>query len=342
MAETSTSLDTASFESITSLGKAVGDPLRATILLALKADSLSVSELCSVFSVAQPALSHHLKILHTAGLVARRREGTSIFYRRDDDAHAPLKQALFNALDSVALNAELVAGLKRVHAERSRSCQAFFARNAADISSLQTQIAEPQTYTQTVLAMASRPGDSNIGHALEIGPGDGALIVGLAGLFREVTGIDSSAEMLAHTAQAICGEHNISLIHADFLEFSNEENYDLIVAAMAVHHLPSPAGFFHRARQLLKPGGSLIVAELTRHDQHWASEVCGDLWLGFEPVELERWAISAGLKCSESQFLAQKNGFQIQIQRYTAAGAQTPAHPTDKTINTNLTIKETT
>jgi len=101
-----------------------------------------------------------------------------------------------------------------------------------------------------------------IGRALEIGPGDGALIVGLAGIYQAVTGIDSSAEMLAHTAQATRKEKNISLIHADFLEFSNEENYELIVAAMAVHHLPSPAGFFHRARRLLKPGGSLIVAEL--------------------------------------------------------------------------------
>jgi len=333
MAETTTNLDAASFEAITSLGKAVGDPLRATILRALKADSLSVSELCRVFDVAQPALSHHLKILHTAGLVARRREGTSIFYRRDDDAHAPLKQALFSALDAVAPNADLDTGLKCVHAERSRSCRAFFARNAADITSLQTQIAEPQTYTETVLAMANRPENGNIGRALEIGPGDGALIVGLAGIYQAVTGIDSSAEMLAHTAQATRKEKNISLIHADFLEFSNEENYELIVAAMAVHHLPSPAGFFHRARRLLKPGGSLIVAELTRHDQLWASEVCGDLWLGFEPAELERWAMSAGLKCAESQFLAQKNGFQIQIQRYAVTDTQTPAQSPDKTTN---------
>ena len=45
---------------------------------------------------------------------------------------------------------------------------------------------------------------------------------------------------------------------------------------------------------------------------------CGDQWLGFEPAELERWATLASLEPAESLFLAQKNGFQIQIQRYVA------------------------
>ena len=55
-----------------------------------------------------------------------------------------------------------------------------------------------------------------------------------------------------------------------------------------------------RAAELLAPGGSIIVAELTRHDQHWTSDVCGDLWLGFEPSELQRWAEKAGLENCES------------------------------------------
>ena len=54
------------YDAITSLGKAVGDRLRATILAVLVEDSLSVSELCSIFDVPQPALSHHLKVLHQA------------------------------------------------------------------------------------------------------------------------------------------------------------------------------------------------------------------------------------------------------------------------------------
>jgi DNA-binding transcriptional ArsR family regulator len=307
------------FEAIISLGKAVGDRLRSSILAVLAEDSLSVSELCSIVDVPQPALSHHLKVLHQAGLVAKRREGNNIFYRRDNDAQDLLKQSVFTALDQVALSPDLLRALQRIHQQRSEHCQAFFADNAEEISSLQTQIAEPATYCETVLAIASRlsPGV----RALEVGPGNGLLLGGLAEHYPDVYGIDSSAEMLAQTARTTAGTSNISLIHGDFLEWQNESGFDLIVAAMAVHHLPSPAAFFQQAHRLLRSGGSVIVAELTRHDQHWASDVCGDLWLGFEPAELQRWAANAALQACEAQFLAQKNGFQIQIQRYVAAGS---------------------
>ena len=61
-------------ESLVSLAKALGDRLRADILRVLHQDSYAVGELCDLFDVPQPALSHHLKTLLTAGLVARRRE----------------------------------------------------------------------------------------------------------------------------------------------------------------------------------------------------------------------------------------------------------------------------
>jgi len=319
------------FNAITSLGKAVGDRLRATILAVLAEDSLSVSELCSIVDVPQPALSHHLKVLHQAGLVAKRREGNNIFYRRDNDPQDLLKQSIFNALGQVALAPELSGGLQRIHQQRSEHCQAFFADNAAEISSLQTQIAEPAAYCETVLAIASRL--SSRSRALEVGPGSGLLLSGLAEHYRDVCGIDSSAEMLTQTARTADDFNNIALVHGDFLECQDESGFDLIVAAMTVHHLPSPAAFFQQASRLLRPGGSVIVAELTRHDQHWASDVCGDLWLGFEPADLQRWAENAALQPCETQFLAQKNGFQIQIQRYAAADSPINQPSTPYTLN---------
>ena len=62
--------------------KATADQLRLDVLRVLKVESFSVGELCTILGAAQPAMSHHLKILLTAGLVARRREGNSLFYRR--------------------------------------------------------------------------------------------------------------------------------------------------------------------------------------------------------------------------------------------------------------------
>jgi hypothetical protein len=46
------------------------------------------------------------------------------------------------------------------------------------------------------------------------------------------------------------------------------------------------------------------------------TQACGDQWLGFEPKELNRWAGQAGFELLESQYLAQNNGFRIQIHSY--------------------------
>jgi ArsR family transcriptional regulator len=319
MAEASShqSPDQSDLDPVIRLGKAVGDQLRATIIALLKADSLSVSELCAVLDIAQPALSHHLKVLLRSGLLARRREGTSLFYRRDDNAQDPLKQAIFSAIDQIPLSSALSRGLESVHQRRREHCQAFFAQRATEIASLQTQIAEPAAYNDTVLEMTARlPGAAL---ALEVGPGTGGLLTSLASRYQSVFGIDSSEAMLAQTQRLAREAANVTLLHGDFLTLDFEPQLDLIVAAMTVHHLPSPAAFFARAAELLAPGGSIIIVELSRHDQHWTSEICGDLWLGFEPSELKRWAENAGLENCESQFLAQKNGFQIQVQRYVAA-----------------------
>ena len=42
------------------LCKALGDPLRIEILKVLQKDAFGVLELCSIFNVGQPAMSHHL------------------------------------------------------------------------------------------------------------------------------------------------------------------------------------------------------------------------------------------------------------------------------------------
>ena len=68
--------------SLPALLSAAGDNLRLQILRTLAQDSYGVSELCEIFSVRQSALSHHLKILIEAGLLKRKKEGTTTFYRR--------------------------------------------------------------------------------------------------------------------------------------------------------------------------------------------------------------------------------------------------------------------
>lgn len=56
---------------------ALADPTRRAILVRLAEGEASVAELAAPFSVSQPAISKHLKVLERAGLVSRTRRGTA-------------------------------------------------------------------------------------------------------------------------------------------------------------------------------------------------------------------------------------------------------------------------
>jgi DNA-binding transcriptional ArsR family regulator len=59
----------------------VSDPKRRSILDELAKGERTVTDLCALFDVSQPAVSQHLEILRDAGLVSVRREGRFRFYR---------------------------------------------------------------------------------------------------------------------------------------------------------------------------------------------------------------------------------------------------------------------
>ncbi|MGO4885859.1 MAG: ArsR/SmtB family transcription factor [Bryobacteraceae bacterium] len=55
---------------------ALADPTRRAILARLALGEATVMELAEPFEMTQPAISQHLKVLETAGLISRRVEGT--------------------------------------------------------------------------------------------------------------------------------------------------------------------------------------------------------------------------------------------------------------------------
>jgi len=62
--------------------KLLSDETRLRILFYLaNTDELHVRALCDLLSQSQPAVSHHLAMLRTAGVVEPRREGKHNFYR---------------------------------------------------------------------------------------------------------------------------------------------------------------------------------------------------------------------------------------------------------------------
>jgi DNA-binding transcriptional ArsR family regulator len=56
---------------------ALADPTRRAILTRLTEGEATVAELAEPFQVSQPAISRHLKVLQTAGLISRTRRATA-------------------------------------------------------------------------------------------------------------------------------------------------------------------------------------------------------------------------------------------------------------------------
>ena len=70
------------------LFKALADPHRVKIvnLLATSPDPVCVCEFTGPLNLSQPTVSHHLKKLVAAGLLAREQRGTWAYYSLDRDA----------------------------------------------------------------------------------------------------------------------------------------------------------------------------------------------------------------------------------------------------------------
>jgi len=308
-----------------SLCKASADPLRLQILRVLCKDSFGVSELCALFDIRQPALSHHLKVLAGAGLVATRREGNSIFYRRSELGQRPelegLQSRLFETLDQLELPAELGAALAELHRQRERNSREFFRNNAHKFHQQQDLIASYGQYAQTVAGVLRDAPLPRRRTALEVGPGDGSFLLELSPQFGEVVALDNAAVMLDQAREkcAAAALDNIRFILGDTSapELGGLQA-DCVVINMVLHHTPDPGQVLRDVAARLAPGGMVLATDLCRHDQGWARENCGDLWLGFDPGELGGWARDAGLDDIASVYLAQRNGFQVQVRLFGA------------------------
>jgi DNA-binding transcriptional ArsR family regulator len=57
--------------------RAIADPTRRRILSLLRARQRTVGEIAQNFSMSRPAISKHLRLLRSAGLVVSRRHGTA-------------------------------------------------------------------------------------------------------------------------------------------------------------------------------------------------------------------------------------------------------------------------
>ena len=101
------------FDSVAELFGVLSTPIRLKIISAVCHGEKNVSELLSVIDTTQPNMSQHLGMLYRSGVLARRREGTQIYYRLQSERVATLCRAVCT---QVAI--ELDGGQELPHSER--------------------------------------------------------------------------------------------------------------------------------------------------------------------------------------------------------------------------------
>jgi len=95
--------------------KALSDPNRVRILLALKRGELCVCQITELFGYAPSTVSKHLSILQQAGLVLSRKSERWVYYRlAEKSAHIAVREALDWVHKSLAKTVETKTDAKKL------------------------------------------------------------------------------------------------------------------------------------------------------------------------------------------------------------------------------------
>lgn len=132
---------------------------------------------------------------------------------------------------------------------------------------------DPATYLQAIReempaydelqdAIAQATAGIQVERVLELGVGTGETSKRVLDLHpeAELIGIDESAEMLAAASASLAADLRVSRLQDPL----PEGNFDLVVSALAVHHLDSAgkADLFARVADRLRPGGRFVLGDV--------------------------------------------------------------------------------
>jgi ArsR family transcriptional regulator len=252
--------------------------------------------LCAIVALPQSTVSRHLKVLADEGWAAFRAEGSSRHYRLapslDDDARA-LWDSVKGAVTRTAAAGADAARVTRVLAARASRSREFFSTAAGRWDAMRSELFGASADLALLALLDDRwvVGD--------LGCGTGVLAAALSPYVKSVVGVDASAEMLAAAATRLAGDSNVDLRAGDLehLPLADGE-LDAAVLFLVLHYVADPAAALAEASRALRPGGRLLVVDMTPHDRVDYAERMGHIWLGFDREQITGWLTDAGLECA--------------------------------------------
>lgn len=284
--------------------KALADPVRLRLVAILAHGELTVQELTDILHMGQSRISRHLKILCDAGVLTAKRQGTWGYYRlaSGNTFFTGMRPLLEEQLSDLPGRQDDLEGLTRILDERRRRTRAFFDAHARQWDVLAREVLPTAPYRDALLSAVPSGGC-----LVEVGVGTGKLLMELRQRATMVIGIDNSAPMLAEAGRQMMldGLPDVDLRLGDMAHLPiHDSGADTAVLNMVLHHAPQPLTVLAEAHRVLRPAGTLIIADLCRHEAEWARERLADQWLGFEMDELSAWLRQAGFYPEPAHMIA--------------------------------------
>jgi SAM-dependent methyltransferase len=273
---------------------ALADPVRARLLLVLEGHELGVTELCAIFQLPQSTMSRHLKALGDEGWIVSWSEGRSTRHRLIADRLEPSAQRLWklvreqaSALPAARQDAERV---RSVLVERRSRSQEFFSTAAGEWDRLRSELFGRRA------DLVALPGLLDERWVVgDLGCGTGQISKSLSPFVARVVAVDESPEMLAAARERLEGSTNVDVRRGTLEELPiGDGELDAAVLFLVLHYLAEPALGLREAARALKPGGRLLIVDMTPHEREEYRQRMGHLWQGFTAADLEDWLTEVG------------------------------------------------
>jgi len=119
--------------------------------------------------------------------------------------------------------------------------------------------------------------------AMDFGAGTGLICAQIAAHVKSIVAVDTSRAMLEKLASKSEFNTKVKIRCQDILEQPLEENFDIIVSAMAMHHVKDTSKLILQFSEHLNPGGWIALADLDKEDGSFHSkDMEGIFHHGFE------------------------------------------------------------
>lgn len=274
--------------------KTLSDPTRLRLLALLTREELSVAELQEILGMGQSRISSQLALLRQVNLVSDRRDGKKAFYSLRSQLPPKALGLLKAAIDSVAELPALLEdreNLDRILQKRRRTQEQYFNLIAGRLGKNYC----PGRSWEAIghLALRLTPAID----IADLGAGEGLVSQLLAARARQVWCIDNSPRMVEVGTELARknGLANLAYKLGDIEQVPlADRSVDLAILSQALHHAPHPQLAVNEAHRILRPGGQLLVLDLSEHTFEKARELYADVWLGFKESALHGFLKKAG------------------------------------------------